>query len=154
MYVNVDGKLKAFKRIELTSDSSTNLLHIKTETISEELYECPSGSPNFHHLCNSPQKSTNLATSIVETKTSVSKRHLHSSILTINPNDLWASSSTTSPKNLKILRNQQTTNKYQLSFVPLDHPIFHSLKIFSKSHLHLYSRAKTENFRWQLFSSI
>ena len=50
MYVKIDGKLKAIKRIELTSDSKTILLRIETETGTEEVYNCPSESPNYHHL--------------------------------------------------------------------------------------------------------
>ena len=50
MYVKVDGQIKAIKRIELTSDSKTILLHIETETGIEEVYKCPSESPNFYHL--------------------------------------------------------------------------------------------------------
>ena len=48
MYVRIDGQLKAIKRIELTSDSSTILLNTKTGT--EEVYKCPSESPNYYHL--------------------------------------------------------------------------------------------------------
>ena len=50
MYVKIDGQLKTIKRIELTSDSETILLHIETETGMEEVYNCPSGSPNYYHL--------------------------------------------------------------------------------------------------------
>ena len=50
MYVKIDGQLKAIKRIELTSDSKTILLHIETETRKEEVYNCPSGSPKYYHL--------------------------------------------------------------------------------------------------------
>ena len=32
MYVKIDGQLKTIKRVELTSDSKTILLHIQTET--------------------------------------------------------------------------------------------------------------------------
>ena len=49
MYVKIDGQLKTIKRIELTSDSQTVLLHIETETGKEEVYNCPSGSPNHYH---------------------------------------------------------------------------------------------------------
>ena len=45
-----DGQLKAIRRIELTSDSSNILLHIETESGEEEVYNCPSGSPNYYHL--------------------------------------------------------------------------------------------------------
>ena len=46
MNAKIDGQLKSIKRIELTSDSTTILLHIQTETEIEEVYKCPSGSPN------------------------------------------------------------------------------------------------------------
>ena len=51
MYVEIDGQKKAIKRIELTSDSKNFLLHIETETGKEEVSNCPSGSPNYYHLC-------------------------------------------------------------------------------------------------------
>ena len=50
MYVKIDGQLKVIKRIELTSDSKTILLHIETETVTKEVYNCPSESPNYYHL--------------------------------------------------------------------------------------------------------
>ena len=54
MYVKIDGQYKTiskyFKRTELTSDSKTILLHIEIETGKEEVYNCPSGSPNYCHL--------------------------------------------------------------------------------------------------------
>ena len=50
MYVKIDGQLKANKTIELTSDSTTILLPIETETRKEEVYKCPSESPNYYHL--------------------------------------------------------------------------------------------------------
>ena len=50
MYDKIDGQLKAIKRIELTSDSTTTLLHIKTETGKKEVHNCPSESPNYYHL--------------------------------------------------------------------------------------------------------
>ena len=50
MYVKIDVQLKTIKRIELTSDSKTILLHIETDTGTEEVYNCPSESPNFYHL--------------------------------------------------------------------------------------------------------
>ena len=50
MYLKVDGQFKTIKSIELTSDSKTILLHIETETGKEEVYNCPSGSPNYCHL--------------------------------------------------------------------------------------------------------
>ena len=42
MYVKIDGQLKTNKWIELTSDSTTTLLHIETETRSEQVYNCSS----------------------------------------------------------------------------------------------------------------
>ena len=48
MYVKNDGLLKAIKRIELMSDSTTILLHIETET--EEVYKCASESSNDYQL--------------------------------------------------------------------------------------------------------
>ena len=50
MYVKIDGQLKTIKKIELTSDSKTILLHIETEKGTEEVYNCPSESPNYFHL--------------------------------------------------------------------------------------------------------
>ena len=50
MYVKIDGQLKAIKRIELRSDSTTILLHIKTELKTEEVYKFPSESPKYYHL--------------------------------------------------------------------------------------------------------
>ena len=50
IYVKNDGKIKAIKRIELTSESKTILLHIETETGIEVVYKCPSVSPNYYHL--------------------------------------------------------------------------------------------------------
>ena len=50
MYVKIDGQLKAIKRIELTFPSTTILLPTQTETGTEEVYKCPSGSPNFYHM--------------------------------------------------------------------------------------------------------
>ena len=50
MYVKIDGQLEVIKRIELTSDSKTILLHFETETGKEEVYHCPSGYPNYYHL--------------------------------------------------------------------------------------------------------
>ena len=50
MYVKIDGQLKAIKRIELTYDSKTILLHIETDTGKEEVYNCLSESPNYYHL--------------------------------------------------------------------------------------------------------
>ena len=46
MYVKIDGKIKAIKRIELTSDSKVILLHIETETVKEVVFSCPSESLN------------------------------------------------------------------------------------------------------------
>ena len=50
MYVKIDGQLKIIKRIELTSNSKTILLHTATETGTEEVYNCPSESPHYPHL--------------------------------------------------------------------------------------------------------
>ena len=50
MYVKIDGQLKTIKRIELTSDSKNILLQIETETGTEEVYNCPSESPNYYYL--------------------------------------------------------------------------------------------------------
>ena len=50
MYVKIDGQLKTIKKIELTSNSKTILLHTATETGREEVYNCPSGSPYYYHL--------------------------------------------------------------------------------------------------------
>ena len=50
MYVKIDGQIKAMKKIELTSDSTTILLHIETELGTEEVFKCPSESPNFYDL--------------------------------------------------------------------------------------------------------
>ena len=50
MYVKIDGQLNTIKRIELKSDPKTILLHIETETGTEELHNCPSGSPIYYHL--------------------------------------------------------------------------------------------------------
>ena len=48
--MKIDGKMKAIKRIEQTSDSKTILLHIEAETGREEVYNCLSGSPNYYYL--------------------------------------------------------------------------------------------------------
>ena len=50
MYGKIDGKLKAIRQIELTSDSKTILLHIETERGTEEVFKCPPESPNYYHL--------------------------------------------------------------------------------------------------------
>ena len=50
MYEKTDEQIKAIKRIELTSDSKTILLHIETETGTEKVYNRPSESPNYYHL--------------------------------------------------------------------------------------------------------
>ena len=50
MDVKIDGQIKAITRIELTSDSTTILLNIETETGKKEVYNCPSGFPNFYSL--------------------------------------------------------------------------------------------------------
>ena len=49
MYVKIDGQLKTIKRIELTSNSKTILLHTVTEAGKEEVYNCPPGSPHYYH---------------------------------------------------------------------------------------------------------
>ena len=49
MYVQIDAKLKAIKRIELTSNSKTILLHIEMETWTEEVYKWHSESPKYYH---------------------------------------------------------------------------------------------------------
>ena len=49
MYVKIDRQIKAIKKFELTSDSKTILLHIETETGTEEVYECASESHNRYH---------------------------------------------------------------------------------------------------------
>ena len=69
MYVKIDGQLKTIKRIELTSNSKTILLHTTTETGKEEVYNCNSESPHYYHLRNSfPQKFLFLATLFVGTR--------------------------------------------------------------------------------------
>ena len=50
MYVKIDGQIKRIKRIELTSGSTTILLHVGTELGTEEVYECPSELPKYYHL--------------------------------------------------------------------------------------------------------
>ena len=50
MYVKFDGELKKVKRIETKSDSTTIVIHTKTQTASEEKYECHSNSANYFHL--------------------------------------------------------------------------------------------------------
>ena len=50
MDVEIDGELKTIKRIELTSNPKTILLHTATETGKEEVCNCPSGSPHYYHL--------------------------------------------------------------------------------------------------------
>ena len=50
MYAKKDGQLKATKRIELTSDLKTFLLHTEIETGAEEVYNCLSESPNYYQL--------------------------------------------------------------------------------------------------------
>ena len=50
MYVKIDGQVKATKKIALTLDSSTILLHTENGTGTEEVYKCPSESPNYYHL--------------------------------------------------------------------------------------------------------
>ena len=65
MYVKKDGQLKAIKRSEVTSNSKTILLHIKTETGKEEVYTCPSGSPNYYHLRKLLSSEINIPSDIV-----------------------------------------------------------------------------------------
>ena len=50
MYVKIDGQFKITKRIELTSNSKTILLQIEMDTGTEEMYNCPSESPNYYQL--------------------------------------------------------------------------------------------------------
>ena len=50
MYSKIDGRLKAIEQIKLTSDSTTILLHIKTEKETQEVFKCPSESPNSYHM--------------------------------------------------------------------------------------------------------
>ena len=50
MYAKADVQWNTIKRIELTSDSTTILLHIKTETGTEEVYKCRSELPDYYHL--------------------------------------------------------------------------------------------------------
>ena len=50
MYVKCDGQLKAIKTIVLTSDSKTIQQHIKTETGTADVNNCPSESLNHYHL--------------------------------------------------------------------------------------------------------
>ena len=50
MYVKIDGILKKVKGIEIKSDSTSILIHTKTETGLQEEYKCYSDSPNY---CNS-----------------------------------------------------------------------------------------------------
>ena len=52
MYVKIDGQWKSMKRIELTSMSSSILVHIETETGTEGVCKCSSESPNYYHLRN------------------------------------------------------------------------------------------------------
>ena len=49
MYVKIDGQFKSIKGIERTSDSTTILVQIETETRKEEVYNYPSESPNYYH---------------------------------------------------------------------------------------------------------
>ena len=50
MYKTIDAQLKTIERSELTSDSTTILLHIETETGTEVVCKWPSGSPNYYRL--------------------------------------------------------------------------------------------------------
>ena len=54
MYMEIDGQLKSIKRNELTSDSTTILIHTETETRVEEMYKVPSESPEYHQLRKLP----------------------------------------------------------------------------------------------------
>ena len=65
MYVKIDGQIKAIKRIELTSNSKTILLHIETQTGTEEVYKCPSESPNYCHLPKLPSSEIYIPTDLV-----------------------------------------------------------------------------------------
>ena len=65
VYLKIDGQLKSIKQIELASDSTTGI---------EEVYKCPSESPNYCHLRNFFLPiSIYLATSFVETRTFLSR---------------------------------------------------------------------------------
>ena len=50
MYVKFDREIEAIKKIELTSDSTTSLLHIESETGKKGLYNGPSESLNNYQL--------------------------------------------------------------------------------------------------------
>ena len=51
MYVKIDGELKKKRNlIEIKSDSTTILIHTKTEIGLDEKYKCYSDSPNYYHL--------------------------------------------------------------------------------------------------------
>ena len=50
MHVKIDGQLKAIKKIELTSDSTTILPHIEPEIGKEKVYKCFSGPPKYYHF--------------------------------------------------------------------------------------------------------
>ena len=50
MYVEIDGKLKKVRTIEIKSDSTTIVIHTETETGLKEEYKCYSDSPNYYHL--------------------------------------------------------------------------------------------------------
>ena len=52
MYVKIVGQLKTIKRIELTSDSATILLHVEGELGFEEVYKRPFNSLHHHALRN------------------------------------------------------------------------------------------------------
>ena len=52
MYVKRYGQLKSIKQYEMMSNQATILIHIEDETGLEEVYKCPSVSPNHYHLRN------------------------------------------------------------------------------------------------------
>ena len=83
--VKIDGQIKAIKRTELTSDSTTIILHTETETGTEEVYKCPSESPNYYHLSKLPSSDLYRPSDIVcGNRDSLSRKHAISSTLTIN----------------------------------------------------------------------
>ena len=46
LWLDVCENWRTIKRIELLSTLTTTLFHIETETGTEEVYKCPSESPN------------------------------------------------------------------------------------------------------------
>ena len=50
MYAKIDRQLKAIKRNELTTDSTTIRRYIETETGKKVVYKGPSGSPYYYQL--------------------------------------------------------------------------------------------------------